>query len=72
MRFVSGDRTLLLDKRDELVAELKTMARKPVYAAGGVVIREGSRPLIAVVQRSKDDRWVLPRGKLKRGEDPRA
>ena len=48
------------------------MARKPVYAAGGVVIREGTRPLIAIVQRSKDDRWVLPRGKLKRGENPRA
>jgi 8-oxo-dGTP diphosphatase len=48
------------------------MARKPVYAAGGVVIREGARPLIAIVQRSKDERWVLPRGKLKRGENPRA
>jgi 8-oxo-dGTP diphosphatase len=48
------------------------MARKPVYAAGGVVIRAGTRPLIAIVQRSKDDRWVLPRGKLKRGENPRA
>lgn len=48
------------------------MARKPVYAAGGVVIRDGARPLIAIVQRSKDDRWVLPRGKLKRGENPRA
>jgi 8-oxo-dGTP diphosphatase len=47
------------------------MARKPVYAAGGVVIRDGARPLIAVVQRSKDERWVLPRGKLKRGENPR-
>ena len=48
------------------------MARKPVYAAGGVVIRDGARPLIAIVQRSKDERWVLPRGKLKRGENPRA
>ena len=44
------------------------MARAPVYAAGGIVIREGRRPRIAIVQRSKDDRWVLPRGKLKRGE----
>ena len=26
------------------------------------------RPRIAIVQRSKDDRWVLPRGELKRGE----
>ena len=30
------------------------------------------RPLIAVVQRSKDDAWVLPRGKLKRDENPMA
>jgi len=48
------------------------MARKPVYAAGGVVVRDGARPLIAIVQRSKDERWVLPRGKLKRSENPRA
>ncbi len=48
------------------------MARKPVYAAGGVVIRDGTRPLIAIVQRSKDERWVLPRGKLKRSEPPLA
>ena len=47
------------------------MARTPIYAAGGIVVRGGSaRPLIAVVQRSKDERWVLPRGKLKRDEDP--
>jgi len=46
------------------------MARAPVYAAGGIVIRGGRRPRIAIVQRSKDDRWVLPRGKLKRGEKP--
>ena len=49
------------------------MARKAIHAAGGIVVRSGSaRTLIAVVQRSKDDRWVLPRGKLKRDEDPRA
>ena len=48
------------------------MARKPIYAAGGVVIRDGARPLVAIVQRSKDERWVLPRGKLKRSENPRA
>lgn len=48
------------------------MARTPIYAAGGIVVRGGGkrRPLIAVVQRSKDDAWVLPRGKLKRNEDP--
>jgi len=46
------------------------MARAPVYAAGGIVVRGSRRPRIAVVQRSKDERWVLPRGKLKRKENP--
>jgi 8-oxo-dGTP diphosphatase len=41
---------------------------KTIHAGGGIVVRNGVRPLIAVVQRSKDDRWVLPRGKLKRAE----
>lgn len=41
------------------------MARKPIHAAGGIVVLGQERPLIAVVQRAKDDRWVLPRGKLK-------
>jgi 8-oxo-dGTP diphosphatase len=44
------------------------LASKPIHAAGGIVVRKGARPLIAIVQRSKDDRWVLPRGKLKRTE----
>jgi len=50
------------------------MARKvAIHAAGGIVVRKGSaRALVAVVQRSKDDRWVLPRGKLKRDENARA
>jgi len=48
------------------------MARTPIYAAGGIVVRGRARPLIAVVQRSKDDAWVLPRGKLKRDENPLA
>jgi 8-oxo-dGTP diphosphatase len=46
------------------------MARKTILAAGGIVVRDGGRPLIAVVQRSKDERWVLPRGKLERNENP--
>jgi 8-oxo-dGTP diphosphatase len=46
------------------------MARTPIYAAGGIVVRGHARPLIAVVQRSKDEAWVLPRGKLKRDENP--
>ena len=48
------------------------MARKPIQAAGGIVVRGGARPRIAVVQRSKDERWVLPRGKLERDENPAA
>lgn len=36
------------------------------------MVRGGARPLIAVVQRAKDDRWVLPRGKLKLNERPMA
>lgn len=48
------------------------MARKAIHAAGGIVVRGGARPLVAVVQRSKDERWVLPRGKLKRDENPLA
>jgi 8-oxo-dGTP diphosphatase len=45
-----------------------SLASKPIHAAGGIVVRNGSRPRFAIVQRSKDDRWVLPRGKLKRAE----
>lgn len=48
------------------------MARKTIQAAGGIVVRGGARPRIAVVQRSKDDAWVLPRGKLERDENPAA
>ena len=36
-----------------------------VLAAGGVVHRGRRSPLIAVVQRRKDNTWVLPKGKLK-------
>jgi 8-oxo-dGTP diphosphatase len=46
------------------------MARAPIYAAGGVVLRGHAPVLVAVVQRSKDEAWVLPRGKLKRDENP--
>lgn len=46
------------------------MAGKFIQAAGGIVVRGAKRALFAVVQRSKDDHWVLPRGKLKRDENP--
>jgi len=48
------------------------MAGKTIQAAGGIVVRNGARPLIAIVQRAKDELWVLPRGKLKRDENPLA
>jgi 8-oxo-dGTP diphosphatase len=39
-----------------------------VLAAGGIVVREARRPLIAVVRLRKEKAWVLPKGKLKSGE----
>jgi len=44
-------------------------ARKdsPVLAAGGIVLRDAS--LVAVVRLRKNKAWVLPKGKLKPGED---
>ncbi len=33
-------------------------------------MRKGARPRVAVVQRSKDKLWVLPRGKLRPDERP--
>jgi 8-oxo-dGTP diphosphatase len=44
-------------------------ARAPVLAAGGIVLREGSRPRIAIVRLRRDKSWVLPKGKLYPGED---
>jgi 8-oxo-dGTP diphosphatase len=43
--------------------------RPPVQAAGGIVVREAPNPLIAIVRLRKDKTWVLPKGKLKAGED---
>jgi 8-oxo-dGTP diphosphatase len=48
------------------------MAREPVLAAGGIVLRRQQPPLIAVVRLRKRDEWVLPKGKLDDGETPRA
>jgi 8-oxo-dGTP diphosphatase len=44
------------------------MARAPVVAAGGIVLRRGSTPLIAIVRQRKRNEWVLPKGKLDDGE----
>ena len=48
------------------------MARLPVLAAGGIVLRREQPPLIAVVRLRKRDEWVLPKGKLDDGETARA
>jgi 8-oxo-dGTP diphosphatase len=47
------------------------MAREPVVAAGGIVLRREQPPRIAVVRLRKRDEWVLPKGKLDRGETAR-
>jgi 8-oxo-dGTP diphosphatase len=46
------------------------MARSPVLAAGGIVLRQSRPPQIAVVRLRKGE-WVLPKGKLDDGETPR-
>ena len=58
---------------------LLTIARRrcsdgaaPVLAAGGIVLRQAATPLVAVVRLRKRNEWVLPKGKLDRGETPRA
>ena len=43
---------------------------KPILAAGGIVVREGAKPRLAIVRRRRDDAWVLPKGKLKAKERP--
>ena len=48
------------------------MARTPVLAAGGIVLRPAETPLVAVVRLRKRNEWVLPKGKLDNGETPRA
>jgi 8-oxo-dGTP diphosphatase len=48
------------------------MARAPVLAAGGIVLRQETPPRFAVVRLRKRNEWVLPKGKLDDGETPRA
>ncbi|MBR0936949.1 NUDIX hydrolase [Bradyrhizobium jicamae] len=48
------------------------MARTPVMAAGGIVLRRETPPRFAVVRLRKRNEWVLPKGKLDDGETPRA
>src|SRR4051812_30369439 len=46
------------------------MARAPVMAAGGIVLRRGA-PLIAIVRQRNRNEWGLPQGKLDDGETPK-
>ena len=48
---------------------MKSAGEDPVRAAGGIVLREAA--LVAIVQLRKNKAWVLPKGKLKAGEDTR-
>src|SRR3954451_5282958 len=41
-------------------------------AGGGIVLRQGQTPLVAIVRLRKRNEWVLPKGKLDDGETPRA
>jgi 8-oxo-dGTP diphosphatase len=43
-------------------------AQAPILAAGGIVVRAGSRPRVAIVRLRREKAWVLPKGKLNRGE----
>jgi 8-oxo-dGTP diphosphatase len=55
----------------EIVNMGREMTRAPVLAAGGIVMRSGETPLLAVVLLRKRNEWVLPKGKLDDGETPR-
>ncbi|MGF6306911.1 8-oxo-dGTP diphosphatase [Bradyrhizobium sp. i1.8.4] len=48
------------------------MARTPVLAAGGIVLRRDAPQHFAVVRLRKRNEWVLPKGKLDDGETARA
>ena len=46
----------------------KRGGRARIRAAGGLVVRDGDPPLVAVVHRPRYDDWSLPKGKLDEGE----
>ena len=48
-----------------------SVSPQSVLAAGGIVTRGKSRPLIAVVQLRRQKTWMLPKGKLNRNETAR-
>ena len=60
-----------VETRSEIANVGHEMARAPVLAAGGIVLRQEDTPLFAVVRLRKRNEWVLPKGKLDDGEAPR-
>src|SRR6516225_5898067 len=44
--------------------------RTSILAAGGIIVRRNSKAVIAIVQRKRDNAWVLPKGKTKSNEKP--
>jgi 8-oxo-dGTP diphosphatase len=54
--------------KDQREKDQRDKARAPILAAGGVVVRGGTEPLVAVVQLRKCNSWVLPKGKLNPNE----
>ena len=44
--------------------------RTSILAAGGIIVRRNSKAVIAIVQRKRDNAWVLPKGKIKPNEKP--
>ena len=55
----------------EITMKPRDQNRAPVLAAGGIVLREASPPQVAIVRLRKNRAWVLPKGKLKPGEEAR-
>ena len=54
--------------RAVIMGSMGRSKRTPVIAAGGIVVRRNSKAAIAIVQRKRDNAWVLPKGKIKSRE----
>jgi len=71
-RSFRGRATLLLAPfvpvRHSLVMTDSAEAHAPILAAGGIVLKAGAKPRIAIVRLRRDKVWVLPKGKLYPGE----
>ena len=57
-----------LSRNQCAMKERKDKSRVPILAAGGIVLRNDSRPQFAIVRLRKPDSWGLPKGKLAAGE----